>query len=93
MSATQTSQLRAPTAPVFPAAARLPLVGLGTWTQLERGEVEDAVKTAIRLFGGVQAPDLLPRPLHLGRAPPLHRLPASQHFLCCNNKLLSATSY
>lgn len=49
MSASQTSQqLRAPTAPVFPAAGRLPVVGLGTWTQHARGEVEEAIKTAIR---------------------------------------------
>ncbi|EFN52545.1 hypothetical protein CHLNCDRAFT_138982 [Chlorella variabilis] len=42
-------QLRAPTAPVFPAAARLPLVGLGTWTQRRPGEVRDAVEAAVRL--------------------------------------------
>lgn len=44
--------LRVPTAPVFPAAARLPLVGLGTWTQRKPGEVRDAVEAAIRWAGG-----------------------------------------
>lgn len=47
------AQLRAPTAPVFPAAARLPMVGLGTWTQRQhqKGEVEEAVRTALRSPG------------------------------------------
>ena len=40
-------QLRSPTASVFPVAGRLPLVGLGTWTQRREGEVEAAVRTAI----------------------------------------------
>jgi hypothetical protein len=44
--------LRPPTAPVFPAAARLPLVGLGTWTQRKPGEERDAVESAIRWAGG-----------------------------------------
>lgn len=37
-----------PTAQVFPAAIRLPLVGLGTWTQRKPGEVREAVETALR---------------------------------------------
>ncbi|KAL4854860.1 NADPH-dependent aldo-keto reductase [Chlorella vulgaris] len=40
---------RVPTAQVFPAAVRLPLVGLGTWTQRKPGEVREAVETALRL--------------------------------------------
>ncbi|KAI3430220.1 hypothetical protein D9Q98_004818 [Chlorella vulgaris] len=40
---------RVPTAQVFPAAIRLPLVGLGTWTQRKPGEVREAVETALRL--------------------------------------------
>ncbi|KAL4428139.1 hypothetical protein ABPG75_002228 [Micractinium tetrahymenae] len=43
------SGVLAPTAPIFPAAARMPLVGLGTWTQKQQGEVRDAVETAIRM--------------------------------------------
>lgn len=39
----------APCAPVFPAAARIPQVGLGTWTQHKQGEVEGAVKAAVRI--------------------------------------------
>lgn len=38
----------APTSLVFPAAAPLPLVGLGTWTQGREGEVKDAVAAALR---------------------------------------------
>lgn len=45
----------APTAPVFPAAARMPVVGLGTWTQKKPGEVRDAVEMAIRCTGGRRA--------------------------------------
>lgn len=83
MSTSQASgQLRAPTAPVYPAAARLPLVGLGTWTQHERGEVEEAVKTAIRSSaGGLQALDLpacCPMPLDAAAAAaPASSFPAS----------------
>ncbi|KAL4420161.1 hypothetical protein ABPG77_008297 [Micractinium sp. CCAP 211/92] len=42
------SVVLAPTAPVFPAAARMPVVGLGTWTQKKPGDVRDAVELAIR---------------------------------------------
>lgn len=48
MSSEQEEQLRAPVAMVFPMAGRMPLVGLGTWTQRQAGEVEAAVTTAIR---------------------------------------------
>ena len=42
----------APCAPVYPSAARLPLLGLGTWTQHVKGDVKDAVVTAIeRVLG------------------------------------------
>lgn len=41
-------QLQAPVAHIFPAAAAMPLVGLGTWTQRHAGEVKVAVQTAVR---------------------------------------------
>ena len=39
-------KLQAPVAHIFPAAAAMPLVGLGTWTQRHAGEVKVAVQTA-----------------------------------------------
>lgn len=60
------------------------MVGLGTWTQHARGEVEEAIKTAIRWSeGGVQAPRGLPTPPCRPWTPPQlpHRRPASQHNL------------